>query len=363
MQRNSGAVSEAELFQVIAAEERVFSENFIQHQLNILKAASQTLTQASLLEERKITAIMNYMRDLYANTEYGDIFGKSEKGRNYHGLLSIIDKAVNKFTQHYQWSGTHPLLPAIKKIRKNIIDYVHINQPQFSASPEQKSEAVDGDVFDVMPIHPFVGKEKIFSDNFIKKQMQLIEKDRVKALLDYMQDLAADTEHFAIAGNKSNARSYDGLQTLLDEFSAELKNNYRWAKMHPLLPALTQIKKNIQAAICIAQPQFSEHLHLNQGQNQSSIARARFEIVKDTCGILACLAWAIPEKVITLDNGCETICGPEEACCPEVSLPREDIYCNLWAPKNSIKAFSKDIPAQNETINNFQSAPIRHTMS
>jgi hypothetical protein len=38
MQRNSGAVSEAELFQVIAAEERVFSENFIQHQLNILKA-------------------------------------------------------------------------------------------------------------------------------------------------------------------------------------------------------------------------------------------------------------------------------------------------------------------------------------
>jgi hypothetical protein len=133
--------------------------------------------------------------------------------------------------------------------------------------------------------------------------------------------------------------------------------------MHPLLPALTQIKKNIQAAICIAQPQFSEHLYLNQGQNQSSISGARFEIVKDTCGILACLAWTIPEKVITLDNGCETLCGPEEACCPEVTLPREDIYCNLWAPKNSIKAFSKDISAQNEKIDDFKSAPIRHTMS
>jgi hypothetical protein len=374
MLRNSNT---PELYQAAAAEERVFSENFIQHQLHLVTTASQVLTQASLLEERKVMAMMNYMRDIYANTENGSVNGRIDKTRNYTGLLALIDEAISRFTQHYQWSGTHPLLPAMKKIRKNVIDNIGISQPQSLFELDSSLESTcSGDIFDVMQVNPSQLAERVFSDNFIRQQLShivtashlvtdegILEKERVKMLLDYMQDLVADPSSFSISGKQTKGRNYAELQIFIDDFSKELKNNYRWSNTHPLLPALAQIKKNIQAYICIAQPQFSQNLQLDQGNNQSSVASSRWAIVQDTCGILACLAWAIPEKIITLDNGCETTCGSEEACCPEVKLPTQSVSCNLWTPKNSIRAFCKDISEQNEKIDSFKAAPIRHTMS
>jgi hypothetical protein len=267
------------------------------------------------------------------------------------------------------------LLPALEKIKNNIIRFVAVTQPQFIALRKVYTP-VDGDPFDIMPIDNAAHNQRVFSDYFLQQQAALIvtasnkvtdegilEQESVRSLLAYMQDLFIHAKDGVIVGGAQKERNYDALLKMVDDFSDELKNSYHWNKMHPLLPALKQIKKNIQDYISIAQPQFSQKVQLGQGDNQSSIAHSRFEIAKDTCGILACLAWMIPEKVISLDNGCETICGPTEACCPEVTLPQEKLYCNLWAPKNSIKAFCQDVRDEGNAIDDLKAAPIRHTMS
>jgi hypothetical protein len=378
MQRNQEYKQDNLLVKPLAAEERLFSENFIQFQLDLATSASQAVTRSNLLEERKIIAIMNYMRDLYANTQTSEITGKVNNKHNYCGLLFLLDEAMRKLSQHYQWSGTHPLLPALEKIKKNIVRYVAITQPQFILSEADKkaNTPVDDDPFDVIAIDNVVQNQHVFSDNFLQQQALLImtasrkvtdegvlEQESVRNLLAYMQDLFIHAHDGVIVGGALKNRNYDALLKVVDDFSDELKNSYHWNKMHPLLPTLKQIKKNIQDYIGIAQPQFSQKVQLGQGDNQSSIASSRFEIIKDTCGILACLAWTIPEKVITLDNGCETVCGPEEACCSEVPLPKENLYCNLWAPKNSMKAFCQDVRDQSKAIDDLKAAPIRHTMS
>jgi len=368
------------IFQPVAAEERVFSENFIQHQLVILTLASQAILLSELLEERKISAIINYMRDLWINVESGMINGKSDNTRSLGELLSLIDITVQKLVKHYQLSGTHPLLPAMSQIGKNIIGYLSLTHPQFITSFLQRPEdsQIEGDtndIYDVKPVATIPGSERVFSNIFIFQQISLIvaasekvteegilEQESVKALLDYMQDLETDTKDVLISGNKIKERNYDGLLTMINDFHAKLQNTH-WAKKHPLLSVLETIKNNINVWIHLTQPRFSQNLQCDQGQNKASISGARCDIVKDTCGILACLAWVIPEKIITLDNGCETLCGPTEACCPEKVLPQQNLYCNLWAPKASIRALYQDAKLQSEEVDSLKSAPIRQTMT
>ncbi|MDR3491971.1 MAG: hypothetical protein P4M12_08025 [Gammaproteobacteria bacterium] len=376
MQRNPAS----QVFQPVAAEERVFSENFIQHQLNIVTTASQKILLSGLLEERKITAIINYMRDLWLTIDTGRITGKTENTRSLNELISLVDLAIQRFTRHYQLPGTHPLLPVMSKIKKNIIDYLTMTHPEFVASlpasqDEIKNEGDTSDTFDVKPVAILQVPDRVFPDIFIARQLSLIvtasekvteegilEKESVKILLDYMQDLEIDKQQNVMSGNKLKERNYDGLLTIINDFYAKLKNT-QWSKKHPLLPVLTAIKNNIEAWIALTQASFSQNLQHNLGENKASIAGARCNIVKDTCGILACLAWVIPEKIITLDNGCETLCGPSDACCPEPILPKQNVYCNLWAPKESIRALHDDAKEQSETINQLKSAPIRQTMA
>jgi hypothetical protein len=102
MQRNQSEYQQDNLLvKPTATEERVFSENFIQFQLDLATSASQAVTRSNLLEERKIIAIMNYMRDLYANTQSGDIFGKANKARDYYGLIFLVDEVMRKLSKHY----------------------------------------------------------------------------------------------------------------------------------------------------------------------------------------------------------------------------------------------------------------------
>jgi len=217
--------------------------------------------------------------------------------------------------------------------------------------------------------------ERVFEENFVKRQEDIIsmasalvtkqgllEADKIKAIMDYTRDLYANIKDFSISGKVVRERNFLGLIKLIEDTQEALKTSWHLQGIHPLIPAIKTVKMNLIKSLEITQPQYwltlQNHFLDNDEkkyQIKSTKCASVYEILKDSCGIFACLLWFVPEKVLTLCNGCQPCCGPSAACCPETPLPKHidnnrTIYWNLWSPRESIGALCNDIETQCHVI-------------
>ena len=221
-------------------------------------------------------------------------------------------------------------------------------------------------------------RERVFSESFIRAQRNLFNQEfeslggglltsnGINDIFAYMQDLHIDLETGRISGNQHGQRNYFELIHSIDDL-IDKGIKTKLGKNHPSISPLTHLKHHIQEFIKTAQHPYAEELKGIEEKSDRSKSEACCNIVKDTAGILACLAWVVPEKILSCCNGCDCpCCTTPEPCCAEVPLPRKiegaETYVSCWAPINSIKALCNDIEAQIDTIQQENQAPIRHVM-
>jgi len=315
--------------------EKLYSKSFIDGEYQLFIDASRQMGETCIAKD-KLNDLFKVMREV-------PLYKNDEKKVSVDALQNEICTLHNDFEIK---NINHPYLSILTKLEQMIL---LVDKHYKNYLPRSNDKAQRYPLLKQLNLYEEEkeNNERILPNFFIEYVLELFLNISRGYQSEFMQDDIIKT----IVKSMKEYKTISIFKENLKKIQSGIKEN------HPYIPILNNLLVTVNDFLSVSH--FSLEVVGDRKGYERNIHKAKWELAKDTVGLIACSLWA---PVGTILNGCGIICEEVPLPRPMPSDPQSTQYWHLCSPRNSIKSFYNDMKEQKEIITNHSVAPLRQTM-